>query len=194
MDKIANPIIKRVLDEGKQLFWIIIYFWVLLGIFSVFRSLVLNERNLIYHQGFALFNALLLAKVVLTAEFFHLADNFKHKPLVYPIVYRSAVFCALLLCFYIAEETLVGISHGKTIVASFPSIGGGSWKGVLVVGAILFVGLIPFFAYRELARALGKAELHSLVFKGGTDAVIVQPPKLGQGEVRAQPRTHASNE
>ena len=65
MDKIANPIIKRVLDEGKQLFWIIIYFWVLLGMFSVFRSLVLNERNLIYHQGFALFNALLLAKVVL---------------------------------------------------------------------------------------------------------------------------------
>jgi hypothetical protein len=70
-----DRITEKVLDEGKKLLWIFIYFWVLFGLFSVFRSLVLNERNLVYHEGFAVINAFLLAKVVLTAEFFQVADN-----------------------------------------------------------------------------------------------------------------------
>jgi hypothetical protein len=169
LNKVLDHVVERSLDEGKQLIWIFIYFWVLFGLFSVFRSLVLNERNLIYHQGFAIINAFLLAKVVLTAEFFQVAENLRHKPLVYPIVFKSAVFCVILICFYIVEETLVGMWHGKTVAESFPEIGGGSWKGILVVGSILFVGLIPFFAYRELARVLGKDELYSLIFKRGPE-------------------------
>ncbi|MFZ1012050.1 MAG: hypothetical protein WAN28_01820, partial [Terracidiphilus sp.] len=107
MNEHRGNITEKVIDEGKQLFWIFIYFWVLFGLFSVFRSLVLTERNLIYHEGFAVINALLLAKVVLVAEFFQVANSLKHKPLVYPIVFKSAVFCAILICFYIIEETLV---------------------------------------------------------------------------------------
>jgi hypothetical protein len=170
LHKQLGLVIGKTLDEGKELFWVVIYFWVLFGLFSVFRSLVLNEKNLVYHEGFAIINAFLLAKVVVTAEFFQVAENLRRKPLVYPIVFKSAVFCILLMCFYFTEETLVGIWHGKTIVESFPKIGGGSWKGVLVVASILFVGLIPFFAYRELARVLGKDELYSLMFKRGTEA------------------------
>ena len=94
---------------------------------------------------------------------------------------KSAVFCVILICFYIVEETLAGMWHGKTIAASFPKIGGEGWKGILVVGSILFVALIPFFAYRELARVLGKDELHSLIFKRGaeTDATQVMPRQRG---------------
>ena len=168
LDRLLDRIIERGVEEGKQLLWIVIYFWVLFGLFSVFRSLVLNERNLVYHQGFAIINAFLLAKVVLVAEFFRVADNLKSKPLVYPIAFKSAVFSAILICFHIIEETLVGMWHGKTITASIPEMGGEGWKGPLVIGSILFVALIPFFAYGELARVLGKEQLHSLVFGRGT--------------------------
>ena len=156
LDRLLDRIIERGVEEGKQLLWIVIYFWVLFGLFSVFRSLVLNERNLVYHQGFAIINAFLLAKVVLVAEFFRVADNLKSKPLVYPIAFKSAVFSAILICFHIIEETLVGMWHGKTITASIPEMGGEGWKGTLVIGSILFVALIPFFAYRELARSSAK--------------------------------------
>ena len=171
-------------------------FHLFLGVVRIvfcFQVACANERNLIYHEGFAIINAFLLAKVVLTAEFFQVADNLKHKPLVYPIVFKSAVFCAILICFYIIEETLVGMWHGKTIAASFPEIGGEGWKGILVVGTVLFVGLIPFFAYRELARVLGKDELYSLIFRRAPDAVLIRSPQLDRAGVRAQPRTHASN-
>ena len=168
MNKLPDRIVEKVVDEGKKLFWIVIYFCVLIGLFSVFKSLVLNEQNLIYHEGFVIINAWLLAKVVLIAEFFQVADNLRHKPLVYPIVFKSTVFCVILMCFYVIEEMLIGIWHGRTVAGSFPDIGGGNWKGICVVGFILFVGLIPFFAYRELARVLGKDELYSLIFRRGT--------------------------
>jgi hypothetical protein len=168
MNKYLGRMIEKILDEGKKLFWIFIYFCVLIGLLSVFKSLVLNEDNLLYHRGFTVINAWILAKVVLIAEYFRVGENLRHKPLVYPIAFKSAVFCVSLMCFYVIEEMLVGIWHGRTVAGSFPDIGGGTWKGISVVGFILFVGLIPFFAYRELARVLGRDELYSLIFKRGT--------------------------
>jgi hypothetical protein len=62
-------------------------------------------------------NAWLLAKVMLTVEIFHVGDSLKHKPLIYPIVLKSAVFAIMLISFHILEEVLLGVWHGKTISA-----------------------------------------------------------------------------
>lgn len=148
--------------------WIGVYFWLLTGLFTVYKSLVTNDSNLIFHNGFAIVNAWILAKVVLVADHLKIAENLRHKPLIYPIIFKALVFCLLLMCFYLGEEILVGVWRGKTVVESFPDIGGRSWKGVAVVSCILFVCLIPFFFYRELSRALGKDELYSIVFKRGS--------------------------
>jgi len=110
-----NRVKQKVLTEGRKLFWIFLYLWVLLGLFAIHKSIVLNEQNVFYHQGFAFINAWLLAKVMLTAEIFHVADNLKRKPLMYPIVFKSAVFSIILVSFYIFEEVLVGMWRGKTL-------------------------------------------------------------------------------
>jgi hypothetical protein len=162
-----KPGLKRKLaHEFKELVWIFAYLWVLLGLFYVHKSIVLNEPNLIYHQGFAFINALVLAKVMLIAEMLHVADNLKQKPLIHPIVFKSAVFSAILISFYIIEETLIGMWHGKTAAESIPHIGGGSLslEGILVEGVMMFVVLMPFFAMRELSRDLGDDRLYELFF------------------------------
>src|ERR1700732_3006539 len=131
------------IDETRELCGIFIYFWVLLSLFSLHKALVLNEESLIYHQGFALINALALAKVVLVAEYFHVGDNLKNRPLIYPIMFKSAVFAVILLCFHIIEETLLGVLHGKKLSQSIPGdIGGGKLQGILMVGIIMFVVLM----------------------------------------------------
>lgn len=163
-DNILNRIGQKGLEEGKRLFWIFLYLWALLGLFSIHESLVLNEPNLFWHQGFALINAWLLAKVMVTAEIFHVADNLKHKPLIYPIVFKSVVFAAILVSFYLLEEILIGLWHGKTIAESIPNVGGGSFKGILVVGFMMFIVLMPFFALKELGRVVGENELYELFF------------------------------
>jgi len=159
-----NRVIQRSLAEARKLFWVFLYLWVLLGLFAIHKSIVLNEQNLIYHQGFAIINAWLLAKVMLIAEMFHVADNLKHKPLIYPIVFKSAVFSVILISFYILEEVLVAVWHGKTLANSMPAVGGGRLVGILLVGFMMFVVLMPFFALRELGRDIGDDKLYELFF------------------------------
>ena len=64
---------------------------------------------------------------------------------------------------------LVGLVRGKTFAESIPNIGGGSPSGVFFVAIILSVGLIPFFAFREIGRVIGKHELRSLIFTDGAE-------------------------
>jgi hypothetical protein len=157
-----NQIKEKGIVEGKRLLWIFAYLWVLLGMFSIHKSIVLNEPNLLFHQGFAFINAGILAKVMLTGEIFNVADSLKHKPLIYPIMFKSAIYSMILMSFYIIEETLIGMWHGRTAAESIPDIGGGSFKGILVVGLMMFVVLIPFFALKEIGRAIGDDYLYEL--------------------------------
>ena len=168
------------IEETKKLFGISIYFWVLLSLFSFHKALVLKEEYLLYDQGFALINALVLAKVVLIGDVFHLGERLKNRPLVYPIIFKSAVFALLLICFHIFERTLTGVLHGKTVLQSVPSIGGGTLQGILMVGIIMFVALMPFFAFRELNQAIGPQQLNALLFGDPTKAGTA-PPLLRRG-------------
>src|ERR1700720_442280 len=86
------------IDETRKLFGIFIYLWVLLSLFSFHKMIILNEESRSYNQGFALINALSLAKVVLVGEFFHVGDNLKNRPLIYPDQVKSAVFAFILIC------------------------------------------------------------------------------------------------
>jgi hypothetical protein len=111
---------------------------------------------------------------MLVAEDLHFADWFKDRPLIYPILCKAVAFSILFLVFDVVEKVLVGVFKGKTIDQSIPSIGGGSLSGVFFVGIILSVALIPFFAFREIGRALGERELHSLIFTDGAKAAAFQ--------------------
>ncbi|MGB6698295.1 MAG: DUF1810 domain-containing protein [Methylocella sp.] len=178
------------IDETRELFGIFIYLWVLLSLVSLHKALVLNDESLIYHQGFALINALALAKVVLVAEYFHVGDTLKNRPLIYPIMFKSAVFAVILLCFHMIEETLIGVLHGKTLSQSIPNIGGGKLQGILMVGIIMFVVLMPFFAFRELGRAIGTEQLRSLLFGGETKADAVPPMMPGSAMAEIDKNDH----
>jgi hypothetical protein len=103
------------IDETKKLFGIFIYLWVLLSLFSFHKALVLNEEYLLYDQWFALINALVLAKVVLIGEFFRVGDKLTNRPLIYPIIFKSAVFAVLLICFHIIEKTLTGVPRKRPL-------------------------------------------------------------------------------
>ena len=42
------------------------------------------------------------------------------------------------------------------------------------MGMIMFVALIPFFAFKEIGRVIGERELYSLIFKRGTKTGALQ--------------------
>ena len=86
----------------------------------------------------------------------------------------------LLVAAYIVEECAVGLFHGKTVAESFPEIGGGGVVGVLTIGAIMCIALVPFFSFREIARAIGQAEFRAMMLGPGRE-------KRGSASPLAQP-------
>lgn len=78
--------------------------------------------------------------------------------------YLWIAFGILCICFYILEETLVGLWHGRVIVESLPPIAQGGAKGIVLGAIALSVQLIPLFALRELNRVVGGRELRALFF------------------------------
>jgi hypothetical protein len=67
-------------------------------------------------------------KVMFAAEFFHLADNMKEKPLIYPIVFKSTVFSMVLIVCHIIEEVVVGMLRVKRSLIAFRKLVGEVWK------------------------------------------------------------------
>src|SRR5215471_2890026 len=87
---------ERAIGEAKDFSLMVGYAWVLFSLFDLHRWMVLRQSHISHdlglRVGFDLINAVVLGKVGYTAEALHIADSLKHKPLVQPIFYKSAVF------------------------------------------------------------------------------------------------------
>jgi hypothetical protein len=64
----------------------------------------------------------------------------------------------------VAEKVIAGALRGESIEASVPAIGGGGLVGLICVAVILFVALIPFFAFKHVGRAIGEEQLNAMLF------------------------------
>lgn len=164
---VVNPTLKtKAAHELRAYLIIVSYLFVVFSLLVVHKSMILAEHHINYTlHGFALINALALAKVMLIAQDMHLADQFPDAPLIYPTLLKSLVFTILLACCKIAEDALVGKLHGKSFHESLADIGGGSWLGIVILSALVFVMLIPFFGFTELRRVFGPDRLMRVFFR-----------------------------
>ena len=156
---------ERAFDEFKRLLVIFLYLWVVFGLLSIHKSLVLSQHHLDTEEhAFAIINAFVFAKVLLVGEHFNLGTRFNQKPLIYPILYKSFVFSVVLIGFHVIESVAVGLWHGHTIAESLPPFLGWSPRGLLAVSVMCFVLLLPFFGFREIARVIGRDKMRALLF------------------------------
>ncbi len=156
---------EKAFEEFKRFVVIFLYLWVVFGLLSIHKSLVLSQQHLDYEEhAFAIINAFVFAKILLVGEAFHLGRRFQNRPLIYPVLYKCLVFSIVLIFFHVIESVAVGMWHGNTLAASMPPMIGWSPKGLFAVGFECFVLLIPFFGFREMARVLGRTEMRHLIF------------------------------
>ena len=172
MNERRTELKEKVIVEAKKFAVIVVYLWLLFMLLELHKVAILRVEDpmapLAYRVGFALVNALILGKIILIAEAFHFAERFKTGPLLYAILFRSALFSVLLVCCDMLEEVLVGVLHHKSIAESIPKLGGGGMEGILLVGLMVFIVLIPFFSFAEIAQIIGEDKLFSMMFKRRT--------------------------
>src|SRR5680860_89520 len=161
----AKPTLKdRVLQEAKKFAGFFFYLWVVFTVLLLHEWIVLSENHIGFtFYGLATINALVLAKIMLVAEHFRFAEALKQKPLIYPIAYKAVAFTTLLLIAYVLEEMLAGWLGGHGFLASVPAVGGGL-VGALTLWLIFCAALLPFFAFKELERAVGPDMIRKLLF------------------------------
>jgi len=157
---------ERALSELEKYAIITVYLWLLFALFSLHRQLVLGHGVSVWHQGFAIVNALVFGKVILIGEALDVGKVLERRALVWVVFGKSLIFAILLLAFHIAEEAIRAWFVGQPLSASFADFGG-SLPSLVTTAAIFFVTLIPFFAFQEMARVLGSGALWNLFFHGG---------------------------
>lgn len=166
MNETKGNLKQKAVHEMREYLVISFYLFVVFSSFVIYTSVILAEHHIDFVlHGFALFNALALAKVMLVAQELHLADSFQDAPLIYPTLLKSVVFTVVLACFKVAEEAAVGMFHGKSIQESIAVLGNSSWKEDLCLIVLLLVVLIPFFGFTELRRVFGAERLVGVFFK-----------------------------
>lgn len=157
---------QKAVQEMREYLIIASYLFVVFSLLVLHTSLILAEHHINYAlHGFALLNALALAKVLLAGQKLHLVDQFDDAPLIYPTLIKSFAFTVVLACFKIAEDASLGWLHGKSFHESLADLGGGSWSGILILTALVFVMLIPFFGFNELRRVFGEQRLIGAFFR-----------------------------
>lgn len=155
----------KLVEEFQNLLVIVAYIWVLLAVFQLHKGMVLAANGISYSYSagmvFALVNAVVLGKFMLFAEALHAGEGWRSKPLLHSTLFAAAVFAMILVVCHVLEEVLVAAWHGDS-VSTIPDA---KLVEILSLGLMAFVALIPFFAFRELQRVIGKNELKSLLLQ-----------------------------
>jgi hypothetical protein len=155
---------EKALESARRFVTMFLYLWILLARFALHKTLVLADQPIIYRQTFAFMNALVLAKVMFIGEELRFAEHYGRSPLIYAMLFKSALFAILLMASDLLEGIIVGHLHGQSVTKSISDVGGGSLVGIFSTSVIMFVVLIPFFGFRELCDVIGEPELHDLLF------------------------------
>jgi len=157
---------QRVAHEFKQFLIIAAYLYVCFTALAYLKSAILQAQGVTFAPfGFAAVKALICAKFLSIGYVFHLGERYKKQALIWPILHSSFVFLALLIVLTVLEELIVGYLHHRAFADSVAEIGGGTFHQAIATSIILLLILIPFFAFRSMADALGGHVLFRLFFE-----------------------------
>jgi len=152
------------LEEVRSFLILFVYLWILFGLFVLNQAVIEREHGgTIVIQGFALLNALVLAKVMLVIEKLELARWLRGLPGAIVILYEALICTLFFLAFHFIERGVMNMLTGHA-TATEPGLGGGGLLGVVIVSIILFVSMLPFFAFKNVARAIGPDRMWQILF------------------------------
>ena len=138
----------------------------------MYRRLILKEFGVAYlHYGFALIEALIIAKVILIGQAFGLGKRFERGPLILSALYKSILFGIFVFLFGLLERVVEALIHQGGWASVEQGISDLGPYELLARVLMLSVALLPFFAFWEIGRALGPGKLSALLLsRQGADS------------------------
>ncbi|SDP01951.1 hypothetical protein [Afipia sp. GAS231] len=157
---------EKASGELKEFVILTAYLYVCFAALIYLKAAILQAQGVSYaHLGLAIIKAALCAKFMLVGRVFHLGERFKTHPLIVSTLHRSLVFVLLLVILTLIEEIVVGKIHGRTVFDSLSEIAGGTAHQIVATILIMFLVLVPYFAFRSLGDIVGDRTLVRLFFE-----------------------------
>lgn len=157
---------QRAIEELKE-FWITaLYLMVFFGAFTFYRRMVLAEFGVAYlNYGVAIIEALVIAKVVLIGRALGLERHLdRGGPLILSVIVKAAVFAFLAILFGVLEKIVEGLLHKEDWSDMTRKLLAVSKHELLARMIMLLISFVPFFAFWEIGRVLGRDKLIDILF------------------------------
>ena len=84
---------KKIKYEMKEFVMVFLYLAILIGSFNAYKWLLMAEYHVGYFvYGYTLFEALVLAKVIIVGESLGIGERFSNQPLIFSTLYKTLLF------------------------------------------------------------------------------------------------------
>ena len=155
----------KAIHEFWELAWIFLYLAFFFCSLEIYSVLLLKDFHVKYlNFGFALINALVVAKVILLGEYANVGKRYEARPLLLSAGYKAFLFVLLVFAFHFVEEFVKRLLHKGNIAAAINEM---RIDDLLGRSIVVFCTFLPLFAFRELRRVLGEERFAALFFRSG---------------------------
>ena len=148
----------------------IVWLTLVFASFTIYRRLVLASYDITYtHYWVALVEAVILGKVIMIGGIFRLGRGLEGLPLIFPTLYKTAVFTLFCAVFKVVEHGLKGLVTGPGFMGGIDALLARDTHELAANSLVVFVAFLPFFGVKELGRVLGEKTIRTLFFRPGTE-------------------------
>src|SRR5215471_11992091 len=158
--------LKEKAEEELRLMLVITAFLAAVFVsFLTYKRIISREFGVTsFHYGFAIIEALIVAKVILIGKAIGIGKKSTGRALFYSALRDSVIYAVLVGIFAILEHIIEGFFHHETLAASLEKFLDQGVYEILGRTLVVFVAFVPFYTLWELDRSLGERKLMELLF------------------------------
>lgn len=156
---------EKAVHELGQLLINFIFMAAIFTSFAVYKRILLGDLHFNNFQyGYALFEALILAKIVTLGQSFDIGKKFQNDWLAVTVLYKTLIFSVFVFFFTFAEHIVESLIHGEGLNAIWHHIISADWPAILAKTVVMFFIFIPYITLIETVRFLTGSDLYELFF------------------------------
>lgn len=150
----------------KELYRMIPFFLFFFAIFSLADIVkILRRDETVYSFMTIVISSLLMAKVIILADFLPVIERYSHKPLIYNTCWKTLIYLVCSFFFRVLDRALPLLFGGKGIAMVYGGVVHELthiefWIPQIWLLLLLFI----LVAYQELIKAVGVAKVRQLFF------------------------------
>lgn len=159
-----NSIVSRVKHELFEVIPPAIFFFVAFQVIAFTRALMLKEYGIEVSTFMAAtVGALIVAKVVLIVDLLPIVNRFPEKPLIYNVVWKTAIYMIAALLVRYLEHLIPFIRrYGDLALANSHLLEEVVWPHFWAIQIWLLVLFFAYCSIRELVRVLGRERVRQM--------------------------------